>query len=289
MERIKGILVAIGGGEDRGIKDENDLEAHELSFSELGILKNIVSLTGKECPSVEVITTASSIPEDYFHQYYLAFQKLGCTSINHIDINSREKAINPIWSERIASCDLVMITGGDQLRLCTILENSPLIKILKQRYREDAIVIAGTSAGAAALCNIMICGGKPTEAYFKGAVRLGQGFGFLDRIIIDTHFDKRGRFGRLIQAIASQPGSIGIGLGEDTGIIIENGSIFKAVGSSSVIILDSSKVDHNNIGIIKERMPLSVSNLTLHVLSHNDIFNIGNRTFKGVHFKPHIQ
>ncbi|ANE52931.1 cyanophycinase [Flavisolibacter tropicus] len=286
MTHPKGILVAIGGAEDRGI-DDQERQEHELDFTKYGILNAVVALAKKKAPVVEVITTASSIPDEYYAQYEEAFKKLGCKQIGHLKVCKRDAAANDELIKRINECDIVMFTGGDQLRLCSILGGTTILERLKARYMDEAIVIAGTSAGAAAMSNNMICGGNPTRSYFKGQVMFSLGFGFLNNVIIDTHFDKRGRFGRLAQAIAEQPGAIGLGLGEDTGVIIEKGCLFKAIGSSSVVILDGSKIHFNNISEIRDGMPISIGNMIVHLLSHSDVFEADKRKYTGVTFEEH--
>ena len=182
-----------------------------------------------------------------------------------------------------------MFSGGDQFRLCSIIGGTQFADLLKERYFGDHFIIAGTSAGAAAMSSTMICSGNPARSYLKGEVELSLGFGFLNGVIVDTHFDKRGRFGRLVQAIAAQPGTIGIGLGEDTGVIVEKGTKLKAIGSSSVILIDGSNIRYNSIADIKGGMPISVENLTVHVMANSDTFDLDNRTFNGVQFQPHLK
>ncbi|RYZ57536.1 MAG: cyanophycinase [Chitinophagaceae bacterium] len=161
--------------------------------------------------------------------------------------------------------------------------------MLRERYETEHFVIAGTSAGAAAMSNTMICGGDETKAYLKGKVELSIGFGFLREVIIDTHFDARGRFGRLVQAIAAQPGAVGIGLDEDTGVIIEKGTKMSAIGSSSVVVIDGTSISHNNIADIRNGMPISVANLVVHMMTHSDVFDINSRVFTGVSSPVHAQ
>lgn len=281
MTYPKGYLVSIGGAEDKEDRAK-EREKNNLTSFRYRILENVVGLMKGECPNVEVITTASSIPDDYFKKYQRAFDKLGCSRVGHINIQEREDAFGDDILNRLEQCDGVMFTGGDQLKLCSTLGGTPVFEIIRRRYNEEAFVIAGTSAGAAAMSNTMICGGDPTKAYFKGEVKLSLGFGFLNDVIIDTHFDKRGRFGRLAQAIASQPGAVGIGLGEDTGVIIEKGIYFKAIGSSSVIVIDGHNVSYNNIASIKGGMPISVANLSVHIMAHSDVYNIHNHRFTAV-------
>lgn len=286
MRYPKGLLIAVGGSEDKG--EDEIVKKNKLSFLEQGILRQFAELAGKKGkPKLEVITTASSIPDEVGATYKRAFKKLGIEDVGHLKIQSRQEADNPKNLERIEKCSGVWFSGGDQLKLCSILGGTDLIDIIQDRYEEETFIIGGTSAGAAAMSNTMMSGGNEAKAYLKGEVQLAMGFGLLRDIIIDTHFDARGRFGRLIQAIAAQPGSIGVGLDEDTGVIIERGHKLKAIGSGSVVVIDGCYVTHNNIADIKEGMPLSISNVQVHVMTHSDIFDVASREFTPVRFDLH--
>lgn len=202
-------------------------------------------------------------------------------------ISSREDAEDPKVLERLERANCVLFSGGDQLRLCSVLGGTQFLNRIKERYQQDYFVIAGTSAGAAAMSHTMISGGPEEKAYLKGEVQLSIGFGFIKDVIIDTHFDTRGRFGRLAQAITTQPGELGIGLDEDTAIIVEKGYRLKAIGSSSVVLIDGSEITHSNVADIKSGMPISVSNLKVHVLSHSDVYDIEKHKFISKSFSPH--
>ncbi|GAA4332707.1 cyanophycinase [Flaviaesturariibacter amylovorans] len=286
MQYPKGYLVSIGGAEDKGGTLEEQ-ERRDLDFFRYGILENVRSLMQRKEPHIEVITTASSIPNEYFNEYEKAFRSLGFCEVGHALIRERPDAEDEEILERLRRCDGVLMTGGDQLRLCSTLGGTPFFDVLRERYLEEPFVIAGTSAGAAAMSSTMICGGDPVRAYFKGEVQLSMGFGFLNNVIIDTHFDKRGRFGRLAQAIAAQPGAIGIGLGEDTGIVVEEGYRFRAIGSSSVVVIDGHNVHHNNIHAVRTGAPVSVANLTVHIMTHADEYDSRHRVFSGNKFDLH--
>lgn len=274
----KGFLIAVGGAEDKG--EEAKVRKNRLDFFSEGILKQIVELASKKThPKIELITTASSIPDEIALVYKKAFKKLGCDEVGHLRLRTREEADNKKVLERLAKCNCILFSGGDQLRLCSALGGTHFIKIVEDRYYDEHFVIAGTSAGAAAMSNTMICGGNENRAFMKGEVELNIGFGLLQNVIIDTHFDARGRFGRLVQAIAAQPGAIGIGLDEDTAIIVEKGSRIRAIGASSVVVVDGSHVQHNNIASIKNGMPLSISNISVHAMSHSDMFDLTTREF----------
>lgn len=289
MSLPKGILVAIGGAEDKGPDLEKE-HLNRLDFFKDGILNKVLELAGKkEPPRIELVTTASSIPEELGATYKKAFKKLGCSDVGHLRINKREDAEHPKILERLESCNCVFFTGGDQARLCAILGGTRFILRLKQRYQQEYFVIAGTSAGAAAMSQSMICGGPEEKAYLKGEVQLSIGFGFAKNTVIDTHFDTRGRFGRLAQVITNQPGELGIGLDEDTGVIIEKGYRLKAIGSSSVVLIDGRQISHSNISDIKSGMPISVSNLRVHIMSHSDIYDMENHEFIGKQFAPQVK
>lgn len=283
-----GHLVAVGGAEDKGTDLEKGiLQRNRLNFFELGILKNIVSLIGADGPSVEVITTASSIPDEVAQNYKDAFEKLGCMNVGHMRIRNREDAALPEYLERLKACNCVMFSGGNQLRLSSIFGGTDFLDLLKQRYQQGNFLIAGTSAGAMAMSNTMIYEGSAAIANLKGEVKITTGLGLMQNVIIDTHFDQRGRFNRLAQAVAAQPGAIGIGLGEDTGVIVSEGRELKAIGSGSVVIIDGKNIEYNNIADIDFGMPISVENIIVHIMSKGDMYNLETRSFIGAEIELH--
>ena len=282
MANPKGHLVAVGGAEDKGTDLERGIiERNRLNFFELGILKNIVNLIPpKGDPIVEVITTASQIPDEVYVNYQDAFGKLGIANVGHMRIRNREDVVKQEYLDRLKKCDCIMFSGGNQLRLSSIFGGTQFLDILKQRYFEEEFVMAGTSAGAMAMSNPMIYEGSAPKAHLKGEVKITSGLGFVQHVIIDTHFDKRGRFNRLAQAVAAQPGAIGVGLGEDTGIIVSEGEIIKAIGHGCVIIIDGRHIEHNNIADVGFNRPISVQGLIVHMMSVGDAYNLENRHFE---------
>ena len=279
MQSPKGYLVAVGGAEDKGV-DQGARSAKSVDFFKEGILRNIAELaSNKSKPHIEVVTTASSIPDEVAQQYKKAFMQLDGIECGHMKITTREEAENKKMIDRLKKCTCILLSGGSQLKLCSILGGTTFLSAMRERYINEHFVIAGTSAGAAAMSNTMISGGEEAKAYLKGKVDLSLGLGFLQEVIIDSHFDARGRFGRLVQAIAAQPGAVGIGLDEDTGVIVEKGNKLKAIGASSVVIVDGSGITYNNIVDIKDGTPLSVANLQINVLRSGDVFEINNRQF----------
>jgi len=279
----KGKLIAIGGAEDKG----TDLEAgiiqrSQLNFFEIGILKTISDLLTEKKDRIEIITTASSIPDEVGEQYISAFGKLGCSNVGHLRIRVREDALMEESVERLKACKAVLFSGGNQLRLSSIFGGTEFLDLLKQRYEEEYFLIAGTSAGAMAMSLTMIYEGNAINAHLKGEVKITTGLGFINGVIIDSHFNKRGRFSRLAQAVAANPGTIGIGLGEDTGIIVKDGEELHAIGTGSVVILDGRNIRYNNIADIEFDQPISVENIIVHIMAKGNIYNVRTRKFQGV-------
>ena len=290
MQIPKGKLIAIGGAEDKG----SDLEKgaifrNNLNFFELGILRRIVEEAGGSDANIEVVTTASTIPYEVGENYLDAFGKIGCTNVHIIHVRNREDAQKPEYIERIQQCNCVMFSGGNQLRLTTIFGGTRFLDIIQERYWKENFVIAGTSAGAMAMSNTMIYEGNATRAHLKGEVKITTGLGFMDGVIFDSHFEKRGRFARLAQAVSANPSCIGIGLGEDTGMLITQGNNMEAIGSGPVIIVDGHNVRHSNLADIPEGNPLSIENLQVHFCAKGNGFKVKERTFvelMGEHTTP---
>ncbi|MEQ1677752.1 MAG: cyanophycinase [Chitinophagaceae bacterium] len=280
MSNPKGKLIAIGGAEHKGTDLETDgLHRYNLNFFELGILRRVVEEAGGIAARIEVITTASMIPYEVGENYLNAFGKIGCTNIGLMHIRTRQDAMDPEYIERIRHCDAVMFTGGNQLRLSATDGGTEFLTILKRRYKEENFLVAGTSAGAMAMSNTMIYEGNAARAHLKGEVKITTGLGFLSNVIIDSHFEKRGRFGRLAQAVASNPGCIGIGLGEDTGMLITDGNKMEAIGSGLVVIIDGHDILHSNIADIPDGNPISIENLKVHFCEKGNGYLVKERKY----------
>lgn len=281
----------MGGAEDKGTDLEKGIiQRNRLNFFELGILKTIVSLIRPDQePCVEVITTASSIPDEVAENYLEAFGKLGCANVGHLRIRNREDAANETFLNRLRKCNCVMFSGGNQLRLSSIFGGTEFLDLLKEKYMSEHFVIAGTSAGAMAMSNTMIYEGNASQAHLKGEVKITTGLGLMYNVIIDSHFDKRGRFNRLAQAVAAYPGAIGIGLGEDTGVIVTEGAHLKAIGSGSVVIIDGKDIYYNNIADIELGKPISVENMIVHLMSNGDVYNLKQRKFEGSEIQVKVE
>ena len=280
--KIQGKLVIIGGAIDKGSFAETELDRNalqNLNFFEEGILKRILQEAKfKENSRIEIVTTASKIPIEIGHEYIKALAYLKCENVDVMHITRREQAMEESILERLKAADVVFFTGGDQLRLTSILGGTKFHDILIDKYLNSDFIYAGTSAGAAAASKNMIYQGSSSEALLKGEVKITSGLGLIDGVIIDTHFVKRGRIGRLFQSVVGNPKLLGIGLGEDTGLLILGGTKMEAIGSGLVILVDGREVKDTNLTSIELGQPISINHLVTHVMSNHDTFDLD--TFK---------
>ena len=274
----KGKLIVIGGAVDKGSFTEKNFDKQvekNLNFFETGILRRMITESKhKENSSIEIITTASKIPKEVGPEYAKALEYLGAKKVSVLHIEKREQASDPGIVERIKKADVVMFTGGDQLRLTSILGGTEIHDLLLEKYSTEDFIYAGTSAGAAAASNSMIYQGSSSEALLKGEVKITSGLALIADVIIDTHFVQRGRIGRLFQAVVSNPKTLGIGLGEDTGLLITNGKIMEAIGSGLVILVDGRSIRDTNITAVELGKPISIKNLVVHVMSQHDLYDL---------------
>jgi cyanophycinase len=194
-------------------------------------------------------------------------------------IRNREDAMKIEYLERIQKCRAVMFTGGNQMRLSATFGGTEFLKTIQLRFRQETFLIAGTSAGAMAMGNSMIYEGNAARAHLKGEVKLATGLRLIDTVIIDSHFEKRGRFNRLAQAVAANPSCIGVGLSEDTGMLITEGDRMEAIGSGLVIIIDGQQILHSNIADIPDGNPISIENLKVHFCEKGNGYLISERKF----------
>lgn len=278
MNKPKGILIAIGGAVDSGTGSENDnSEKGSNKFLEAGILKRMVDELAGVTKRIEVITTASMIPEETGQHYVDAFAQLQNENVGLIHIKKREDTSVESYYKRLEAAEGILFTGGNQLRLSSIFGGTKILSLLLSRYKNEHFVVAGTSAGAMAMSMVMIYGGSSSEALHKGEIKLSRGFGFMEEVIFDSHFIQRGRFGRLCQAVAKNPASVGIGLGEDTGLLITNGHYMEAIGSGLVTIVEGRSITYTNIADIENGEPISIENLTVHILSKGHFYCLSQR------------
>jgi len=246
-----GVIVIVGGKENKGEQPEEEIRKD--AFIPFEVLNNYTSLIKKKEPVVEVVTSASSIPDEVFDEYKKAFSQLGINHVRQIHHETRKDVLSDGLEERLKEADGIYFTGGDQLKLSSLYGGTDFLQILKFRYIRERIIIGGTSAGAMALSTPMIYAGNNEVQQIAGEIRITTGLEFLKDVCIDTHFVHRGRFVRMAQVIATNPSCIGIGLEEDTGMIVKNGVEAEIIGSGIVIIIDGFQIEKTNVEDFNEK------------------------------------
>ena len=274
---IQGVLIPIGGNEDKGYHKE---DRFGLDFISEGILSTVVSESGGSDAKILVITSASSVPDEVAENYLDAFGALGCKNVKTLHVDSPEMAETQEVLDLLQWCDCLMYSGGDQSKITQFMKDTKFHELLLNRYHKERFVIAGTSAGAMCMANEMIAGGSSTESFFKGAVIMSKGLSLLPELIIDTHFIQRGRFGRVAEAVARFPKLWGVGLAEDTGLLIREGHKAEVIGSGMVIMFDPHNLKHNLINQLKDGTPLTMTNLVTHVLSAGDYIDLNTKEIR---------
>lgn len=223
---------------------------------------------------VAVLPTASGVPDESAKSYVDVFTRLGVKDVQVLNIQERNDAMKQEHCDIIRKAAGMIITGGDQLKLTAILGGTSFLETLKERYTYDNFVIAGTSAGAAALSTPMIYEGETAHGMLKGDVRITTGLEFMKNVAIDTHFIARGRIIRMAQCIATNPGCIGIGLEEDTAIVVTEGREIEVIGTGLITIVDGMKVTRNNIYDIGTGQPFSICGLTVHLMAEGQNYTL---------------
>lgn len=247
----QGQLLIIGGAEDKE--------------GECVILHELIDLAGGKKARIVIVTTATETPGDVGQNYVEVFNRLGVGQAEILDIRTRRAAGSEGCLEQIKKAEAVFFTGGDQLRLTSLLGGTPLDRALREAYASGA-VIAGTSAGAAVMSEIMIVAGDNEETPRQNNLRLAPGLGLLAGAVIDQHFAQRGRLGRLLVAVAQNPGILGIGVDEDTAMVVGSEGEFRVIGSQTVTIIDGRGIGETNISEVAPSESLALTGVRLHVL-----------------------
>jgi cyanophycinase len=266
-----GILVIVGGHENKGEKQEKKVQVAHRSKE---VLSAFVQLTGKKDAVIEVITTASAQGAESFKDYHKAFGSIGVKHVGHIHHDKRADVRSNELMERINNADAVYFAGGDQLKLTSIYGGTDLLLRLKERYIGDKLVLGGTSAGAMAFSTPMIFAGNKNVQQIAGEVKVTTGLEFLRDVCIDTHFVDRGRFVRMAQVIATNPTCIGIGIEEDTALVVRNGIEAEVIGSGVVIVIEGFKITDSNILDYGSQAGISIRNLNVSLLSKGNSYQI---------------
>ncbi len=263
-EVIGGHLLVIGGAEDK--------------YNERRILKKFLELAGGDQAEVLIVPVASDFPEFAADIYVQAFRRLGVANPRVLRATSRQDVISADAEALLDGVTGVFISGGDQMRLVSILGGTKFAEKLRRMVENTNLVLAGTSAGAAGMSTSMIVRGESTPHPQKNSVRLSPGLGFLKNIIIDQHFTERGRISRLVTAVSYNPYNLGIGIDENTAIILDKEGILEVFGGGTVTIVDGSQITYNEIAEVDEHEAFSVCGVQLNILGEGLIYDYFKRS-----------
>jgi cyanophycinase len=267
-----GVLVIIGGKENKG--EEPDEEGKKENFVKLDVLKSFAELIKKNDAVLEIVSSASGEGEDLFKEYKKVFKDLGISKIGHINHQTRKEVMDDKLDERVQHADAVFFTGGDQLKLTSLYGGTRFLESLKSKYINQYFLIGGTSAGAMALSTPMIYAGDKEVEQIGGEIKITTGLEFLKDVCIDTHFVHRGRFVRMAQVVATNPTCIGVGIEEDTALIVRNGLESEVIGSGIVIVIEGFEIERSNMEEFGNKEPISVRDLRVHLLKRGDNYQI---------------
>jgi cyanophycinase len=258
----KGNLIIIGG--------------HENKDGQADILEKVKGYAnrGKNC--LVIVTVATQTPGEMAAEYTKVFKDLGVRNVDVLDVHTRDDAYADEAVEKIMKASVVFFTGGDQLRLTSQIGDTPVFRCMRDLYRDGATIV-GTSAGAAALPETMLISGPSDESYDAFALGMAPGLGLIHDVVIDTHFAERGRIGRLLAAVSQNPRILGIGIDEDTAVIVEGDEAFSVIGSGAVYVLDGRKITYSSLSEEETEGILSMHNVLLHVLSDGSKFDLITR------------
>ncbi|MGI6468889.1 MAG: cyanophycinase [Syntrophomonadaceae bacterium] len=267
-DKQKGCLIIIGGAEDR--------------YGDSSILEEVVEYMGGREARIGIITTATERPQEAGEDYREAFLWLGAKEADILNINTREEANREDIIRRIKNATGFFFTGGDQLRITSILGGTRAYVAMASSFRKGTAV-AGTSAGASVMSSTMIVEGNSNDAARKCTLKMAPGLSFLEGAIIDQHFDQRGRLGRLMCGVAENPGILGIGIDEDTAIIVFPDNTFRVLGNNAVTVIDGTSIRSTNVSELKPDEILTITSATIHILSSGYGFDLKKRQVLRLH------
>ncbi|MFI5151509.1 MAG: cyanophycinase [Bacteroidia bacterium] len=276
----KGRLLIIGGHENKGEIPGENLKIHKkkTGSTHFEILGTLILKAPRQHHVIEIIAAASSIPAEMEKLYIDSYKQAGFTKVGILEVETEESTTHPDSLKRIANAHAVFFTGGDQNKLISRMAGTELLKAIKNKYHTDEhFIVGGTSAGAMAMPETIITGGIIGAALYKGDIRIAHGLGLLPGTIVDTHFIKRGRFARLAHAVTLHPSCLGIGLEEDTALLISEGNKAECIGSGMVILIDGSHIKASNIIQVKDTDPIMVEDLRVSILAEGGQYLLNDR------------
>lgn len=261
-EKAKGRLIIIGGAEEK-------------SYDGV-VLQKVAQLSGGRDANIVVVTVATQEPEEQGERYVDLFSGMDVYDVNLVHIMDRNDANNMKNIQALEDATCIFFTGGDQLRITSLMGGTESEELVRKKYKTGTI-IAGTSAGASAMSETMITSGNDDDSPKKCTLKMAPGLGFLKGTIIDQHFAQRGRIGRLLLAIAQNPSMLGVGIDEDTGIVVMPDAVFEVIGSNAVTILDGINSTMTNVSELDPKQVLAMTDVSMHVLPVGYKFDLNVR------------
>jgi len=256
----KNAILVIGGAEDKVHGKE--------------ILQTFFNRSKGSDAIIGIVPCASREPSLIGERYYRIFSDMGARKIKVLDVRDRSGADDSAYRDFVEDCTGVFLTGGDQLRLCGLLADTPLMNRIVERAQRKEISLAGTSAGAAVMGHHMISGGSSAESPSRSLVDMAMGLGIIPEVLVDQHFYNRNRLARLLSAVSGHPELLGIGIDEDTCAMFESDGTIRVIGKGVVTIVDARNMTHTNERDVKGSQPLSMHNLKLHILGYGDRYDL---------------
>lgn len=258
----KGSLIIIGGHEDKA--GDRDI-LHEVARRARGKQGGLV-----------IVTVATEQPAEVGKEYQAIFRKLGVETIEVLDIRTREHAYDEENVGKLRDAAVIFFTGGDQLRLTSQIGDSLVFRCMQEIYRRGGTIV-GTSAGAAALPETMLIGGPGDESHRISALSMAPGLALIHNVVIDSHFAERGRMGRLLGAVVQNPRNLGLGIDEDTAILVRDGTQLEVIGSGALYVVDGAEISYSSLSDKRAEGIVSIDNVRLHVLGAHDRFDLQHR------------
>ena len=260
-QAVSGRLIIIGGHEDK--KDA------------AVILREVAECAGKG--RVVVCTVASNRRDEVWEEYRKVFRELGCRTVSHLDVGQRADILDDPPLDILDDASVVFFTGGEQLNITTRFAGTRLCAAVEELYRRGGTV-AGTSAGAAVMADTMLVSGRGSESHrIRENLSMAPGLGFIKDVLIDQHFAERGRIGRLLGAVAQNPRLLGLGIDENTAIVVDREERFAVIGEGAVYVADARDVSYTNVAEEEADRTLSIFDVRLHLLSQGDLFDLTTR------------
>ncbi len=263
-QSTKTAILVIGGAEDK----VHGREILHTFFGRAGSLE----------ARIAIVPSASREPVIIGDRYQQIFQEMGAKEIRVLDIRDRAQGSDRYFQEYVEDCTGVFLTGGDQLRLCGLLADTPLMEKIRQRVQQGELTLAGTSAGAAVMGHHMIAGGGSGESPNRALVDMATGLGIIPEMIVDQHFHNRNRMARLMSAVSAYPERLGMGIDEDTCALFEPDGMLQVMGKGTVTIIDPGEMVYTNQPHVGTNDPISLHNLRVHILCHGDCYHLHKRS-----------